>query len=102
MKQSKTLAVLAYICWVPALYIVLTRLRKDEFVGFHGSQALIIWTLIFAGFFGLRFLVNLLWSIFYVPYLDLLEVLFAFSAWGYAVSCGVRCAQGERFTLWQR
>jgi uncharacterized membrane protein len=99
MKKSKTLAVLAYICWIPALYIVLTGLRKDEFVGFHGGQALIVWTLIFAGFFGLRFAVNLVWLLFYIPYLDLLEVLFAFGAWGYAVSCGLRCAQGEMFTI---
>ncbi len=93
---------MAYVCWVPALYIVLTKLRKDEFVGFHGGQALVLWTLIFAGFFALRFLVNLLWSVFYIPYLDLIEVLFAFGAWGYALSCGVRCAQGEMFSLWPR
>jgi hypothetical protein len=99
MKQSKSIAVLAYICWVPALYIVLTKLRKEEFVGFHGGQALVLWTLIFTGFFALRFLVNLFWSVFYIPYLDLLEVLFAFGAWGYAVSCGVRCAEGEMFTI---
>ncbi len=97
--KGKTLAALAYVLWIPSLYIVLTKQRKDEFAGFHGGQALVLWTLIFLGFFGLRFLVNLVWEYYYVPYLDLIEVLFASAAWGYALSCGYRCAQGEMFSI---
>ena len=97
--KYKTLATLAYALWIPALYIVLTDKRKDEFAGWHGGQALWLWTLIFIGFFALRFCVNLIWSFFYIPYLDLIEVLFASAAWGYALTCAYRCYQGERFRI---
>lgn len=97
--KDKMLAALAYILWVPSLYIVLTDKRKEEFVGFHGGQALVLWTMIFIIFFALRFLVNLAWSFYYIPYLDLLEVLFASAAFGYAVSCGCRSYQGEVFKI---
>jgi uncharacterized membrane protein len=99
MQSSKLTAALAYVFWVPAIYIVLSKLRKDEFTGFHGGQALLLWLIIFAGFFTLRWLVNLVWGLYYIPYLDLIEVLFASAAWGYAVACGYRCAQGEVFRL---
>lgn len=97
--KDKTLAALAYILWVPSLYIVLTDKRKKEFIGFHGGQALVLWTAIFLTFFALRFSVNLLWSFYYIPYLDLLEVLFASAAYGYAISCGYRSRQGEVFKI---
>jgi uncharacterized membrane protein len=97
--KDKTLAALAYMTWVPSLYIVLTRKKGDEFLTFHGNQALLLWTLIFLAFFTLRFLVNLVWGLLYIPYLDLLEVLFGFGAWGYACYCGARCLRGEAFTI---
>lgn len=97
--NDRTLAALAYILWIPSLYVVLTEKRKEEFLGFHGGQALLLWTLIFIGFFLIRFLVNLVWRFFYVPYLDMLEALFAFAAWGYAVYCGFRSLQGLTFRI---
>lgn len=97
--RDKTLAAAAYIFWVPSLYIVLTEKRKDPFVGFHGGQALLLWTFIFGIFFLLRFLVNLLWSFIYVPYLDLIEVLGAITMGIYAVYCGWRCFQGQDFKI---
>jgi len=93
------LSALAYIFWIPSLYIVLTEKRKEEFVGFHGGQALLLWTAIFILFFAVRFLVNLLWSVFYIPYLDLLEVLAGAVMWGYAVYCGYRSFRGQTFKI---
>lgn len=58
-----------------------------------------LWTAIFILFFFLRFTVNLVWRMLYVPYLDLIEVLFASLAWGYAVYCGYRCYLGEIFRI---
>jgi len=97
--NNKTLAAAAYILWIPSLYIVLTEKRKEEFVGFHGGQALVLWTLIFLAFFLTRALVNLIWSFIYIPYLDLLEILVASVGWGYAVACGIRSYQGTMFTI---
>ncbi|MDD5594264.1 MAG: hypothetical protein PHG97_05955 [Candidatus Margulisbacteria bacterium] len=97
--RDKTLAALAYVLWIPSLYIVLTEKRRDEFVGFHGSQALVLWTGIFIVFFAVRFLVNLIWSFFYVPYLDVLEILTGTVLYGYALYCGYRCYQGLSFRI---
>ena len=93
------LAALAYIAWIPAIYIVLTEKRREDFVGFHGAQALLLWMIIFISFFGTRFLVNLVWNFIYIPYLDLLEVIVGMGMWGYAVTCGIRCAQGLTFNI---
>jgi len=99
VKNSNLLSAAAYILWVPALYIVLTEKRKEEFAGWHGGQALVLWTLVFAGFFGLRFLVNLLWRAVYNPYIDLLELLFGTAAYAYIVYCGLRSYQGLKFKI---
>ncbi|MGB9612580.1 MAG: hypothetical protein ACPL4K_00130 [Candidatus Margulisiibacteriota bacterium] len=99
MTNSRVLAALAYIAWIPSLYIVLSEKRQEEFVGFHGAQALVLWTVIFIVYFAVRFLVNLVWSFYYFPYLDLLEVLTGFGWWGYALYCGVRCYLGQNFII---
>ena len=97
--KDKTLVAAAYILWVPSLYIVLTEKRKEEFIGFHGGQALLLWTAIFIIFFSVRFLVNLIWSFYYIPYLDLIEILAGAGLWGYAVFCGIRAYQGLTFNI---
>ena len=88
------LAALAYILWIPSLYIVLSEKRKGEFIGFHGGQALLLWTGIFITFFAVRLLVNLIWGFYYIPYLDLVEVLAASGLWGYAFYRGLRAYRG--------
>lgn len=97
--SDRFLAAAAYIFWVPSLYIVLTDKRRAEFIGFHGGQALILWTVIFIIFFAVRFLVNLIWSVFYIPYLDIIEILTGASLYGYAVYCGWRAYQGADFKI---
>ncbi|OGB90124.1 hypothetical protein A2625_04870 [candidate division WOR-1 bacterium RIFCSPHIGHO2_01_FULL_53_15] len=97
--KDKTLAALAYSLWIPSLYIVLTEKRRDEFTGFHGGQALLMWTGIFIIFFAVRFLVNLIWSFFYIPFLDVLEILAGAALYGYALYCGLRCYRGIAFTI---
>ncbi|MFH1386384.1 MAG: hypothetical protein ABIH50_01795 [bacterium] len=89
-------ALFAYIFWIPSLYQVLTEKNN-----YHARQALVLWTWIFIGFFTLRSLIKLLWSIYYIPYLEVFEVLFSAVAWGYAVYCGQRAFQGETFKLFQ-
>jgi uncharacterized membrane protein len=97
--KDKTLAALAYALWIPSLYIVLTPRRRAEYLGFHGGQALLLWTGIFVIFFTVRFLVNLIWSVFYIPFLDTLEVVTGTALWGYALYCGYRCLVGIEFRL---
>ena len=97
--KEKILAALAYVLFVPGLYIVLSDWRKKECVGYHGGQALLFWTAIFISFFFVRFLVNLVWLLIYIPYLDLLETLTAVAFYGYALKCAWRAYQGETFVI---
>ena len=97
--KDKTLASLAYILWIPSLYIVLTEKRRDEFVGFHGGQALILWSAIFIIFFAVRFVVNLVWSFYYLPFLDVIEVLTGSLFYCYALYCGYRSFLGQTFKI---
>jgi uncharacterized membrane protein len=97
--SEKVLVSLAYGLWIPSLYIVLTPKRRDDFLGRHGSQALLLWTASFIIFFAVRFLVNLIWSVFYIPFLDTLEVMTGAGLWGYALYCGYRAYVGIEFSL---
>ena len=97
--NKKLLPALAYILFVPALYIVLTDRRKDPFDGYHAGQALILWVGIALLFLGLRFMIRLLWYFIYIPYLDWLEYAAFIVMWGYAVKCGLRVLHGEVFKL---
>jgi len=47
----------------------------------------------------LRFLINLIWVFFYIPYLEKAEVIAAFLMGGYAVFCAYRSFKGEKFTI---
>ena len=97
--KDKIFAALAYIFWVPSLYIVLTEKKREGFIVSHAEQALLLWIYIFLIFFALRFLINLLWSVFYIPYLELTEVLAGAGLWGYAVYCGYRSSLGLSFKI---
>ena len=94
--KDKLLAAAAYVFWIPSLYIVLTEKRKEEFLGQHGARALFLWVKIFIAFFALRFLVNLIWRLAYLPNLDWIETAAAALLWGYAAYQGVRAARGEK------
>jgi uncharacterized membrane protein len=99
MMKDRVLAALAYVLWVPSLYLLLSEKRQEEYLGYHGGQAFVLWLIIFLAFFATRFLVNLVWSYYYFPYLDLLEVFVALGLWGYAVYCGVRCLRAIDFRI---
>jgi uncharacterized membrane protein len=97
--NDRILASSAYIFGIPALYIVLTDLRKKEFIGGHGAQALVLWIVYFVTFFAIRSLVNLAWLIRYIPYLDWMETLAVVIMGAYAVYCGFRSFRGEAFRI---
>jgi len=98
-KKERVLAALAYILWVPSLYLLLSEKRQEEYLGYHGGQAFVLWLAIFLIFFATRFLVNFIWSYYYLPYLDFLEVFVALGLWGYAVYCGARCLRAVNFRI---
>jgi len=52
------------VCFLPALYIILSDARKDEFLSHHASRAFYLWVLEAAGLFGLRLLLMVLYDSF--------------------------------------
>jgi uncharacterized membrane protein len=47
----------------------------------------------------LRFLINLVWSFFYIPYLEKTEVLLAVLMVGYVLFCAYRSFNGQKFKI---
>jgi len=97
--NDKIFASSAYLFGIPALYIVLTEKKKEDYLGYHGQQALLLWVWFFILFFSLRFLINLVWSFFYIPYLEKTEVLLAVLMVGYVLFCAYRSFNGQKFKI---
>ena len=92
--KDNFLVATAYLLGIPALYIALTDYRKKDYVGFHGSQALVLWCWFFVILFGIRFLVDIIWSFTYFPMLIWLENLAIVGMAGYALFCAYRSFTG--------
>jgi uncharacterized membrane protein len=88
-----------YLFGVPAIYIILIDNKKDKFVLFHAFQALRMWLWFFVVFFLLRLVINLVWKLVYIPYLDKLEIFAAIFMTGYAIYCAKRVARGQVFHI---
>ncbi len=99
MDEDKLYATAAYIFFVPALYIIFTKLRRRKFTAFHAAQALLLWITIFAVLVLLKFLLNLIWSWAYLPWLDFLGSLFKYSLFVYAFYCGAQTSLGEKYEI---
>jgi uncharacterized membrane protein len=97
--KDNFLVAAAYLVGIPALYIALTDLRKKDYVGFHGGQALVLWCWFFAAFWLLRLIVNLIWSVSYIPALIWLEHLAVLAMAGYAIYCAYRSFTGQVFKI---
>lgn len=97
--NDKIFASTAYLFGVPALYLVLTEHKKEPYLGFHGQQAFQLWVWFFVIFFTLRFFINFIWSFFYIPYLEKMEVLASLIMGGYAIYCAYRSFKGEKFII---
>jgi uncharacterized membrane protein len=98
-KNEKTFAVGAYLFGVPALYIILTDLRKNKFLSFHAAQAGILWLFWIAVVVMVRILFSLIWLLFYAWILDPLAFWINLGFWGYIAFCGYRVYKGEEFEV---
>jgi len=87
-QTSKLSIISGYLLGLPALYTVLTSGKKDTLRFFHADKALRMWIWFFIWFFALRFAINLIWLIVYIPYLDKLEILLVL----YLAYCAIKAA----------
>ena len=97
--KDRILVTSAYIFGIPALYIVLTGYRKQEYLGHHGAQAFYLWCLYFIIFFAWRFLVDSVWATSYLPSWNIIELVILLAMGGYAAWCGYRGFLGKKFSL---
>jgi hypothetical protein len=72
-NNNKLLAAAAYVFFVPALYIILSDARRDDFLSYHASRAFYVWVLEAAGLLGLRLGLMVLYNSFrFVPPFDVM------------------------------
>lgn len=96
-SENRLLAALGYPIWIVALVLVVTDLKKDPFMRYHGYQALfwgIAWFVVWVGLSVLSF----------IPFLGLLFGFLAgpvlFLVWVVAsVVYAVRAYRGEQFEI---
>jgi uncharacterized membrane protein len=97
--EDKMLCAAAYAVGVPSLYIILTDKRKEKFAGFHGAQALFLWVAIIVFWVAMRVVLDVIWSIIYLPFLNSLVSLAGLLLWLFALYSAYRAYMGEYFTI---
>jgi len=97
--SAKILSASAYLFGIPALYIILTVQKKDDFVRRHGSQAFLLWIAFFVIFFMIRMVIDWFWRRAYTPGLARLETTAVFLMGCYAVFCAWRTMLGREFKI---
>jgi len=97
--EDKMLAAAAYAIGIFSLYIILTEKRKEKFTGFHGSQALFLWIAIVVIWIVMRVVLDVIWGIAYIPFLNSLARLMMLLMWIYALYCAYRSYMGEYFSI---
>lgn len=95
--KERVLSASAYIFGIPALYIVLTGDKKKSYVGTHGAQAFTFWASFLAIFFAIRFFIDLIWRVSYLPQLEMFEILAAAAMGCCALYFGFQSLSGRRF-----
>jgi len=100
-SENRLLAALSYPIWIVALVVVLTDLKRDPFLRYHGWQALfwgIAWFVLWVGLSVVGTVLS------FVPFLGVLFSFLAgtllFLAWVVlSVLYAVRAYQGQRFEI---
>ncbi len=97
--ENRLLAAASYAIGIPALYIILTDKRKEKFLNYHGSQSLFLWIGIIVAWILLRILLDMIWSLVSIPFLDSLVSLIGLALWVYALFCAYKAYLGEYFEI---
>jgi len=98
-EEDKMLSAAAYAIGIPSLYIILSDKRKEKFTGFHGAQALFLWIGIIIYWVVMKVVLDVIWSIAYLPFLNSLVRLAGLILWLYALYCAYRAYMGDYFTI---
>ncbi|MBI5698994.1 hypothetical protein HZC35_01615 [Candidatus Saganbacteria bacterium] len=97
--EDKVLAAGAYAFFIPSLYVILTKKRRNKLLAFHAAQALFLWIGILLAFIFLRLILNLIWALAYLPFLEWLANLVRLLILSYALYCGSRVFLEEKYRI---
>lgn len=97
--KDKILAAGAYAFFVPSLYIILTKKRRNKLSAFHAAQALLLWLSILIIFILLRVLLNFIWALSYLPFIEWLANLARLAILSYALYCSSRVFLEEKYQI---
>ncbi len=98
-NYEKLLAAAAYAFFISSLYIILTDNRKSSFLACAAAQSLLLWTVFGAMAVLVRFLVGLIWSLVYLPFLEVLVNVFYLFFIVYALFLASRSIYGENYRI---
>ncbi|KPJ64593.1 hypothetical protein AMJ44_12510, partial [candidate division WOR-1 bacterium DG_54_3] len=73
--------------------------RRTGYIGYHGSQAFMLWVLFFIIFFMARFFIDLVWNMEFIPGLEIIEQVLVLLMGTYAIFCGFRSFRGKSFRI---
>jgi uncharacterized membrane protein len=96
-SENRLLAALGYPLWIPALIVVLTDMKKDPYMRYHGWQALfwgLAWLVVWV---AVSFLTSVLWFVF-LPLIFLFPLV-SLAVFGVSIWFAVRAHNGERFEI---
>ncbi|MFA4906023.1 MAG: hypothetical protein WC645_05925 [Candidatus Margulisiibacteriota bacterium] len=97
--EDKVLAAGAYAFFIPSLYVILTKKRRNKLLAFHAAQALFLWMGILLAFILLRLILNLIWALAYLPFLEWLANLVRLLILSYAFYCASRVFLEEKYRI---
>jgi uncharacterized membrane protein len=93
-NEDKLLSATAYAFFIPSLYIILTDKRKNEFDSYAAAQSILLWLAYLVIFILLRILLNLIWSVFYLPFLETVFTAVKMAMWVYALYLATQALYG--------
>jgi len=93
------LSAAAYLFFFPSLYIILTDKRRIKLLAFHAAQALLLWIMAALALVLLRSLLNLIWVLIYLPWLDFIASILRLGLFAYIFFCGIKALNGEKYEI---
>ena len=96
---DKLTAAAAYLLFIPALYIILTGRRENEYLTLHASQALFYWMFSFFLLAAIRIGVDYVMIRAYISPFELILPLTMWTIWLYSLYCSLLAVMGRRINI---
>ena len=92
-------AAAGYLLFIPALYIILTEKRKNEYLALHSSQALFYWTFSFITLVAIRSGVDHVMTRVYIRPFEIILPFTMWAIWLYSLYCSFLAVLGRQVNI---